>query len=112
MTPTPPEEVRNSTTTTPPLSKGDATKTQQTLQEIEVDDARDISLALEESFRTLEREDQNANKTGKIVVDVVLFFGKSANYPLMQQNGPEKGFKIFSNRRNHSIRYAITLKAK
>ena len=81
MTPTLSEEVGNSTTTTtPPLSKGDATKTQQTLQEVEVDDARDISLALEESFRTLEREDHIANKTGKTVVDVVLFFGKSANY--------------------------------
>ena len=79
MTPTPPEEAGNSTTTTPPLSKGDTTKTQQTLQEVEVDDARDISLALEESFRTLEREDHSENKTGKIVVDFVLFFGKSAN---------------------------------
>ena len=73
MTPTLSEEVGNSTTTTPPLSKGDTTKTQQTLQEVEADDARDISLALEESFRTLEREDHIANKTGKTVVDVVLF---------------------------------------
>ena len=55
--------MQNSTTTTPPLAKSDITKTHQE-QEVEADDARDISLALEESFRTLEREGQNADKTG------------------------------------------------